>query len=91
MDPRILRVCAAHPAGEEAIPTPLITVVDGVWALCAGNGPPPHEWVRIPPTRPGFVGEALPAQIRERWWRRWWRRVHEAERSSDATEDYDRP
>ena len=91
MDTRIQRVCAAHPAGEDVVPTPLITVVDGVWALCEGNGPPPHEWVMIPPTRPGFVADAVPPEVRQRWWRRWWRRLRSSEGSTDTSQGYDRP
>jgi hypothetical protein len=82
VDVNIRRICAAHPGREDVTVTPRFTVVDGAWALCEGNGPPPHEWVAIPPTHPQFAGDAVPAETRHRWWRRWWERVRDSDAST---------
>jgi hypothetical protein len=42
-------VCRAHPTAKG--PGPLITLVDGEWAYCEGNGRGGHEWIRMEPTR----------------------------------------
>lgn len=84
VDTRIQLVCVAHPPVVEA-QSALITVVDGVWALCEGNGQSGHEWVAIPPTRPQFAVEALPEQTRRRWWRRWWQRLRSSAEPNDSS------
>jgi hypothetical protein len=53
----IARICDAHrdrdPEG------PLVTVVDGAWAYCAGHRESAHEWRVIEPTQRRFVEEQL--------------------------------
>jgi hypothetical protein len=82
VDPRIQKVCVAHPARSDLDLSALITVVDGVWALCEGHGPGSHEWVDIPPTHPQFATDAVPDETKRQWWRRWWQRVRKAGGSS---------
>ena len=38
----IERVCDAHPDRDPD--GPLVTVIDGVWAYCAGHAEASHEW-----------------------------------------------
>ena len=47
-------LCTAHPHPSED--GPRYSIVDGAWAFCAGHGYDEHEWTRIEPTRPGFLG-----------------------------------
>ena len=42
-------VCKAHTDPDPV--GPLITLVDGLWALCDGHGEGAHDWSRIEPTR----------------------------------------
>ena len=42
-------VCKAHTDPDPV--GPLITLVDGTWAYCAGNAVDDHDWSPIPPTR----------------------------------------
>ena len=44
----IERICDAH---REPDPEgPMVTMVDGAWAYCAGHGDAGHEWRVIEPT-----------------------------------------
>ena len=38
----IERICDAHPDRDPE--GPLVTVVDGVWAFCAGHADSGHQW-----------------------------------------------
>jgi hypothetical protein len=44
----IERVCATHLSRDPN--GPLVTVLDGVWAYCAGHTSAEHEWRTIEPT-----------------------------------------
>jgi hypothetical protein len=60
MNALIELVCRAHPTAQG--PGPLITLVDGAWAYCEGNGRDGHEWTRIEPTRRDHVGDVSQMQ-----------------------------
>lgn len=54
MTPLVEYVCGAHPhVGGTG---PRVTLHEGAWAVCAGRGEGGHEWLRIEPTRPDFLG-----------------------------------
>ena len=44
----IERICEAHP--ERDPEGPLVTILDNVWAYCAGHAERDHEWRVIEPT-----------------------------------------
>jgi hypothetical protein len=54
----IERICTAHPRRNPA--SPLVKVVDGAWAYCAGNAWAGHVWKDIAPTRVEYVGRETP-------------------------------
>jgi hypothetical protein len=56
-------VCRAHVYSED--PGPLITLVDGRWAYCAGRADGGHDWIRIPPTRREHIGDQSQMEERE--------------------------
>jgi hypothetical protein len=55
----IARICEAHRERDPA--GPLVTVVDGAWAYCAGHRETEHEWRVIEPTQRQFVEEQIAA------------------------------
>lgn len=42
------RICEAHPDRDRD--GPLLTLVEGAWAFCAGHGDAGHDWRVIEPT-----------------------------------------
>ena len=42
---------------------PLITLVDGVWAYCAGHGSGDHSWTRIEATRREQIGDVTAPEV----------------------------
>ncbi len=53
----IERICEAH--RDRDTEGPLVTIVDGVWAYCAGNGDSEHDWRVTPPTLRRAVEEQI--------------------------------
>ena len=55
-------VCRAHAHADDV--GPLIVLIEGRWAYCAGRAAAGHDWIRISPTRREHIGD--PAQMQER-------------------------
>ena len=56
-------VCAAHPSPDGV--GPMITLIDGAWALCAGHGADSHDWTRIEPTQRELIGDLTHLQTQQ--------------------------
>jgi hypothetical protein len=48
-------VCTSHRTADGL--GPKVTLIDGAWALCVGQGQDGHQWTRIEPTRREFIGD----------------------------------
>jgi hypothetical protein len=60
---RIRFVCKRHTERDPV--GPLVTIIDGAWALCVGHALSGHDWAEIEPTQLEHLSGPTQAQDRD--------------------------